>query len=125
MGLVLQNTQTRSKNFFKEHGKNVMAFVAMLMCMYLLKDVSVDAAGFIDDTATNKAVDALMQILNVVGRLMAVGGAIVSVVGIVSIFNSMQNGQQMSSHVYTLIGGIVLIIVGLSLKPMVNYFMQG
>ena len=66
----------------------------------------------------------MIEVVSFFGKLMALVGAILAAIGIASGFSAVNNGQQLQSQLYQFIGGVALIILGLSLPTIVKYFMS-
>lgn len=115
---------SKAKTFIKEHKYVIILATLAIMAAYILTVRTGFAAGIINTGASKKANDFMIEVVSFFGKLMALVGAILAAIGIASGFSAVNNGQQLQSQLYQFIGGVALIILGLSLPTIVKYFMS-
>ncbi len=122
------NTQesflSKAKAFIKEHKYLIILASLVIMAAYILTVRSGFAAGIINSGASKKANDLMIEVVSFFGKLMAIVGAILAAIGIASGFAAINNGQQLQSQLYQFVGGVALVVLGLSLPTIVKYFMS-
>lgn len=125
---MMLNTQesflSKVKTFIKEHKYVIILASLVIMAAYILTVKSGFAAGIINSGASKKANDLMIEVVSFVGKLMAIVGAILATIGIASGFAAINNGQQLQSQLYQFVGGVALVVLGLSLPTIVKYFMS-
>lgn len=122
---MIETLKRKSHMFLTGHKQAIFNIAMIFTVLLVFQNMALANGSVLDGAAAQKATSLLENILSIVGKLMAVGGAIVALVGIVNVFSAMQSGSQMSAHIYFMIGGIVLIIVGMALPQLVKMFIAG
>lgn len=125
--LALNNQDSflcKAKAFVKEHKYVIILATLAIMAAYILTVRTGFAAGIINTGASKKANDFMIEVVSFIGKLMALVGAILAAIGIGSGFSAINNGQQLQSQLYQFIGGIALVVIGLSLPTIVKHFMS-